>query len=52
MRNIEIYIHIPFCERKCNYCDFVSFHAHYDLIDKYIKQLIKEIESKKYLLND
>lgn len=52
MKNIEIYIHIPFCERKCNYCDFVSFHAHYDVIDKYIKQLLKEIESKKYLLND
>ena len=51
MNNIEIYVHIPFCERKCNYCDFVSFHSTYDVIDKYIKQLIKEIEYKKYLLN-
>ena len=51
MNNIEIYVHIPFCERKCNYCDFVSFHSTYDVIDKYIKQLLKEIEYKKYLLN-
>lgn len=52
MKNIEIYIHIPFCEKKCNYCDFISFHANYDTVDKYIKQLIREIEVKKYLLND
>ena len=52
MKNIELYIHIPFCEKKCNYCDFLSFHSSYEIIDKYIKQLLKEIESKKYLLND
>lgn len=52
MKNIEIYIHIPFCEKKCNYCDFVSFHANYDIIDKYFNQLLKEIENKKYLFND
>ena len=25
MKNIGIYIHIPFCVHRCNYCDFVSF---------------------------
>ena len=52
MSNLEIYIHIPFCEKKCNYCDFVSFRASYDVIDKYINKLLSEIEAKKYLAND
>lgn len=25
MKNLEIYIHIPFCVRKCEYCDFYHF---------------------------
>ena len=25
MRDLSIYIHIPFCVRKCLYCDFLSF---------------------------
>lgn len=52
MSNLELYIHIPFCEKKCNYCDFVSFHANYDVVNKYINKLLSEIESKKYLAND
>ena len=24
-RELELYIHIPFCVKKCNYCDFLSF---------------------------
>lgn len=52
MNNLMLYIHIPFCEKKCNYCDFVSFYANYETCDKYIKVLLKEIESKKYLAND
>ena len=27
MKNLEIYIHIPFCVRKCEYCDFITFPA-------------------------
>lgn len=52
MKKIMLYIHIPFCEKKCNYCDFVSFPAKYNVIDTYIKQLITEIENKAYLSND
>lgn len=52
MSNLELYIHIPFCEKKCNYCDFVSFHANYETVDNYIIKLLSEIESKKYLAND
>lgn len=49
MQKLMLYIHIPFCEKKCNYCDFVSFHANYDTIDKYINKLLSEIEYKSYL---
>ena len=52
MKNIELYIHIPFCEKKCNYCDFVSFSSDYNTIDNYIKNLLTEIKSKKFLAND
>ena len=37
-----VYIHIPFCIRKCKYCDFVSFADRYESIDKYIEALINE----------
>lgn len=45
-----IYIHIPFCIRKCFYCDFLSGPADKDTIDNYVKALLNEIEyhGKKY----
>ena len=52
MKNILLYVHIPFCEKKCNYCDFISFHSTYDVIDKYIKKILNEIEYKKYILTN
>ena len=39
-----IYVHIPFCVKKCYYCDFLSSPANKETIDKYIKALINEIE--------
>ncbi len=38
------YIHIPFCERKCAYCDFVSYAGQFDRKDKYVQSLVREIE--------
>lgn len=46
MKNIGLYIHIPFCVRKCNYCDFNSFDAP-ELIPEYIAALKKEISNLK-----
>lgn len=39
-----IYIHIPFCIKKCNYCDFLSFDLNSKNISKYVEYLIKEIK--------
>lgn len=47
MREIGIYIHIPFCMQKCLYCDFLSFTNKEKYEEKYIKSLIKEIEKWK-----
>ena len=41
--DLELYIHIPFCEKKCNYCDFLSFKAGADTQADYVSQLIKEL---------
>lgn len=38
-----IYIHIPFCESKCYYCDFNSFTNQEKYIKKYVSYLKKEI---------
>ncbi|MBO6241124.1 MAG: radical SAM family heme chaperone HemW [Butyrivibrio sp.] len=43
LKRLSLYIHIPFCVRKCLYCDFLSFNADNDLIDEYFKALGKEI---------
>ena len=47
MKKLGIYIHIPFCKRKCAYCDFISFSNKTKLIEKYIKALKTEIEKCK-----
>ncbi len=42
---LGIYIHIPFCKQKCYYCDFISYCEKDNLIEKYIKCLICEINT-------
>lgn len=43
-----IYIHIPFCLKKCAYCDFHSFVNALGEKEKYVEYLIKEFELYKY----
>lgn len=46
-----LYIHIPFCESKCIYCDFYSMANNNHLIDKYIDALLVEAAQRKNELN-
>lgn len=49
-KSLGIYIHIPFCIKKCNYCDFCSFpDSDGQLMSAYVKELIIRINdfSKK-----
>lgn len=48
MKNLGIYVHIPFCKRKCDYCDFVSFANKDNLIEDYIKAIKNEIIQFSY----
>jgi len=51
IKDTGIYIHIPFCMRKCKYCDFLSFDMHTctkaspENIDKYFRALWSEIRA-------
>lgn len=49
-RPLSIYIHIPFCVRKCLYCDFLSAPGNTEIQEKYVKRLTEEIcqEAGKY----
>lgn len=40
---LEIYVHIPFCVKKCDYCDFLSGPAGRDRQEAYVNALLKEI---------
>lgn len=49
-KELSIYIHIPFCVRKCLYCDFLSAPATEEVREQYVERLAQEIreESEKY----
>ena len=46
MNEVGIYVHIPFCKSKCNYCDFVSFAGREGLEKEYIDCVKKEIKNR------
>lgn len=47
-KTVGLYIHIPFCSSKCDYCAFTSFFANEDKQREYIKFLKNEIEQTNY----
>lgn len=44
-KDLGLYIHIPFCVKKCEYCDFLSWNAEEEEWQQYVAALLSEIES-------
>ena len=40
----SLYVHVPFCAHKCEYCAFYSGQAPGELIQRYVDALIRELE--------
>lgn len=51
-KNPGIYVHIPFCVRKCNYCAFLSGASDEALRERYVKALCEEIRIRARLMSD
>ncbi len=45
---LQLYIHIPFCIRKCDYCDFLSFPASREVQKAYLEALISQIRQSEH----
>ncbi len=43
-KKLGLYVHIPFCIRKCNYCDFLSFPGNEAVQGQYVQTLVQEME--------
>ncbi len=49
---LGIYVHIPFCVKKCNYCDFLSAPAAKEVRKRYIGALLKQIKGYDSLVKE
>lgn len=52
MRDLSIYIHIPFCVRKCLYCDFLSAPVCDGQIENYVNLMLREIKEQSVFYGD
>ena len=52
MKRLGIYVHIPFCTKKCNYCDFYSLASSEDEKKAYIEALKREIREASKKVSD
>jgi methylase of polypeptide subunit release factors len=56
-KTLGLYIHIPFCRSKCDYCDFYSLAGREDIMDRYQSALTAQIRetapgAKDYLVDN
>jgi oxygen-independent coproporphyrinogen-3 oxidase len=52
MTPYSVYLHIPFCNSRCNYCDFNTYAGQNNLIPAYVQALINEIEYWSFVVED
>src|SRR2546422_11138295 len=41
----SLYVHVPFCAHKCEYCAFYSEALNGEVVDRYVASVIREMES-------
>ena len=51
MQTLSVYVHVPFCRRKCAYCDFVSFAGAEEKIRAYTEAVCSEIREQAGFLS-
>lgn len=51
-KKLEIYVHIPFCAKKCAYCDFLSFPGNLRMRREYTDKLLEEIRIQSSFVRD
>ena len=51
MKELGLYIHIPFCKKKCYYCDFISYSGKNNCIVEYVEALKNEIKRELNNIN-
>ena len=43
---MELYLHFPFCAKKCRYCDFASYAGCEDIIPAYVEAVLQEARAR------
>ena len=51
-KKLSIYIHVPFCRTRCNYCDFNTYAGMDTWLEDYVRAVVKEIELGSSIVND
>lgn len=49
-RELGIYVHIPFCIKKCAYCDFISYPNKLEMQKMYVDKLLEEMDNSKKVI--
>ena len=52
MKELSIYVHVPFCSSKCYYCGFCSFSNPNFSHEDYFKSLLNEIKLKSHIFKE